>query len=200
VDATFLMDLDDGVMINAAALWPLLAPQWADPKKWWKQLCEAQGKKDYDWAHLAKRYFPTRVEDKCKVDPSLAVAHGCFWRYHSAKAFAWELRLQDEIRPGFTIDEVFAETSAEASAEKSSGSDAARAAFLRDHAEEAEALREKERVRRERKAAKAEAAAGAEGDGDAEGAEGAGAAERDGDADADGDGEASGEGGDAEEG
>src|SRR5271165_933632 len=75
---------------------------------------------------------------------SLAVAHGCFWRYHPAKAFAWELRLQDEIRADFTIDEA--------------GSDAARAAFLREHAADAEASREKERVRRERKAAKQEEA------------------------------------------
>ena len=141
VDAPFHMDLDDGVMINSAALWPLLAPQWSDPKKWWKQLCLAEGKKDYDWAHLARRYFPTRVEQKCKIDPSLAVAHGCFWKYHPAKAYAWELRLQDEIRPDFTIDE--------------DGSDEARAAFLAANAEEAAALHAKEMQRRERKASKA---------------------------------------------
>ncbi|WP_411281780.1 BREX-6 system adenine-specific DNA-methyltransferase PglX, partial [Gemmatimonas sp.] len=134
VDASFSMDLDDGVMINSAALWPLLSPQWSDPKKWWKQLCAAEGKKDYDWAHLAKRYFPSRADAKCKEDPSLAVAHHCFWRYHPAKSYAWELRLQDEIREGFTIDEP--------------GSDEARAAYLRAHAAEAEAAREKERVRR----------------------------------------------------
>jgi hypothetical protein len=136
------MDLDDGVMINSAALWPLLAPQWSDPKKWWKQLCLAEGKKDYDWAHLARRYFPSRVDEKCKKDPSLAVAHGCFWRCHPAKAYAWELRLQDEIRSDFTIDEP--------------GSNEARAAYLREHAADAEAVREKERVRRQRKAAKHE--------------------------------------------
>ena len=122
VDAPFRMDLDDGVMINSAALWPLLAPLWSDPKKWWKQLAAAEGK-DYDWAHLAQRYFPKRVDGKCRTDPSLAVAHGCFWRYHPAKAYAWELRLQDEIRPDFRIEEP----------------DAAlhRAAFLRDHPDEA---------------------------------------------------------------
>ena len=141
-DAKFVMDLDDGVMINSAALCPLLAPQWNEPKKWWKQLCQAEGRKDYDWAHLAKRYFPTRVDAKCKEDPSLAVAHECFWSYHPAKAFAWELRLQDEIRADFTIDEP--------------GSDDARAHYLRQHAADAEAARDKERVRRERKAAKNE--------------------------------------------
>jgi hypothetical protein len=69
------MDLDDGVMVNSAVLWPLLEPQWKDPKKWWKELATAQGKKDYDWSHLAARYFPTRVGQKCHDDPSLAVAH-----------------------------------------------------------------------------------------------------------------------------
>ena len=81
-DAVYAPDLDDGVMINSAALWPLLEPQWKDPKKWWKELASAQGKKDYDWAHLAMRYWPTRVDAKCQQDPSLGVAHGCFWRYH----------------------------------------------------------------------------------------------------------------------
>jgi hypothetical protein len=104
-DAVYAPDLDDGVMINSAALWPLLEPQWKDPKKWWKQLASAQGKNDYDWAHLAMRYWPARVDDKCQKDPSLAVAHGCFWRYHPERAWAWELRLQQEIAPDFRIEE-----------------------------------------------------------------------------------------------
>ncbi len=142
VDARYVMDLDDGVMVNSAALWPLLEPQWKDPKKWWKELANAQGKKDYDWAHLSARYFPTRVRAKCHDDPSLAVAHKCFWELHPAKAYAWELRLQDEIRPEFTIDE--------------SGSDAARAKFLAGHAEQAKDILAKEVKRREKKAAKGE--------------------------------------------
>lgn len=140
-DARFAMDLDDGVMVNAAALWPLLQPQWKDPVKWWKELCEPKGRKDYDWSHLAARYFPQRVDGKCKVDPSLAVAHGCFWRYHPARAYAWELRLQDEIGPDFLIEEV--------------DSDACRAAFLADQPDLARAIEEKEAKRRERKKAKA---------------------------------------------
>ncbi len=142
-DAPFVMDLDDGVMINSAALWPLLAPQWADPKKWWKQLCLAEGKKHYDWAHLARRYFPARVEEKCKKDPSLAVAHGCFWKYHPAKAYAWELRLKHEIRPDFTIDE--------------QGCDASRASYVSSNAAEARAAAEKEDVRWARAQARLEA-------------------------------------------
>ena len=104
-DAVYAPDLDDGVMINSAALWPLLEPQWKDPKKWWKELASAHGKKDYDWAHLAMRYWPTRADEKCQEDPSLAVAHGCFWRYHPERAWAWELRLQQEIAPDFRIEE-----------------------------------------------------------------------------------------------
>jgi hypothetical protein len=97
---------------------------------------------DYDWAHLSARYFPTRVRAKCVTDPSLAVAHKCFWELHPAKAYAWELRLQDEIRrPDFTIDEP--------------GSDAARARFLNDHPTEARDLLAKETQRHARKAAKA---------------------------------------------
>jgi hypothetical protein len=139
-DARFAMDLDDGVMVNSAALWPLLESQWKDPKKWWKELACAQGRKDYDWSHLAARYFPKRVREKCVQDPSLAVAHKCFWELHPAKAYAWELRLQAEIRPDFTIDEP--------------NSDQHRAQFLHAHPDEAEAARAKETQRRARKAAK----------------------------------------------
>lgn len=136
-DARYAPDLDDGVMINSSALWKLLEPQWKDPKKWWKELATADGKKDYDWSHLAMRYFPSRVDAKCRQDPSLGVAHGCFWRYHPERAWAWELRLQDEIGPEFRITE---------------GDDGLhRDAWIRDHGPEALAAVEKEAVRRIRK-------------------------------------------------
>ncbi|MBE9160039.1 BREX-6 system adenine-specific DNA-methyltransferase PglX [Nodosilinea sp. LEGE 06152] len=136
-NAPFSMDLDDGVMINSAALWPLLEPQWSKPKAWWSELCKAEGKKDYDWSHLAACYFPARVDEKCQIDPSLAVAHGVFWKYHTAKAYEWELRLQDEIGPDCTIDE--------------DGSNDLRQAFEADHPDQVTALKEKEAKRRERK-------------------------------------------------
>ena len=139
---SYQMDLDDGVMINSAALWPLLEPQWKKPKTWWHELCTAKGKKDYDWSHLAARYFPSRVDAKCQQDPSLAVAHGCFWQYHPAKATEWELRLQDEIGPDFTIDEA--------------NSDALRQQFETEQPEIVQALKEKEEKRRERKYKKQE--------------------------------------------
>ena len=141
-DAPYRLDLDDGVMSNSAALWPLLDPQWKDPKKWWRELCAAQDRKDYDWSHQAARYFPQRVESKCKEDPSLAVAHRCIWRHHPARAYAWELRLQDELRPGFTIDEPEAHK--------------ARAQLLAEHPDQIQELERAERKRRERKAQKAQ--------------------------------------------
>jgi hypothetical protein len=142
-DARYAPDLDDGVMINSAALWPLLEPQWKDPQKWWKELVAAKGKKDYDWSHLAMRYWPTRVDKKCQADPSLGVAHGCFWKYHPAKAWAWELRLQDEIGPDFRIEEA---------PYRGDGGDAEhRTAYLKAHPTEALGAVEKEALRRRRK-------------------------------------------------
>ena len=143
MDARYIPDLDDGVMINSAALWPLLEPQWKAPKKWWKELATAQGKKDYDWSHLAMRYWPTRVDKKCRQDPSLGVAHGCFWKYHPARAWAWELRLQDEIGAEFRIEEE--------PYRSDGGHEAHRVAYLREHAEEALQAVEKEVLRRRRK-------------------------------------------------
>ncbi len=142
-NARYVPDLDDGVMINSAALWPLLLPQWKEPKKWWKELATAQGKKDYDWSHLAMRYWPTRVERKCQANPSFGVAHGCFWKYHPDRAWAWELRLQDEIGPDFRIEE--------GPYRGDGGHEAHRAAWLRDRPEEALGAVEKEALRRRRK-------------------------------------------------
>ena len=145
-DAVYTPDLDDGVMINSAALWPLLEPQWKDPKKWWKELSSAQGKKDYDWAHLAMRYWPTRVDEKCQEDPSLAVAHGCFWFYHPERAWAWELRLQQEIGPDFRIEEAPYRPGGRDIGDQ--GDAPHRQAWLSEHPKEALAAVEKEALRR----------------------------------------------------
>jgi hypothetical protein len=147
-DARYDPDLDDGVMINSAALWPLLTPQWKDPKKWYKELASAKDKKDYDWSHLAMRYWPERVDAKCQDDPSLGVAHGCFWKYHPARAWRWELRLQQEIGPDFRIDEA-PYTSPDGS--QDGGSDAHRAAYLAAEPDEALETVEKEALRRRKK-------------------------------------------------
>jgi hypothetical protein len=64
---------DDGVQITAAPLWPLFRH-----KPWQKILKDTWAKLekgDYDWAHLAMSYWPSRVREKCKTDKSLAIAH-----------------------------------------------------------------------------------------------------------------------------
>ena len=145
VDARYDPDLDDGVMINSSALWALLEPQWkgaASPRTWWRQLANSDAK-DYDWAHLAMRYWPKRVDEKCRVEPSLGVAHGCFWKYHPARAWKWELRLQDEIGPDFRIEE--------APYRGDGGHDEHRAAYLESEPEEALQAVEKEVLRRRKK-------------------------------------------------
>jgi hypothetical protein len=64
---------DDGVQITAAPLWPLFrhAPWQRLLRETWEKL-EAG---EYDWAHLAMTYWPDRVQEKCRTDRSLAIAH-----------------------------------------------------------------------------------------------------------------------------
>ncbi|EIC22703.1 hypothetical protein [Thiorhodovibrio frisius] len=73
-------NLNDGVQITAAPLWPLFKlPKWQKTlKDTWTKLETG----DYDWAHLALSYWPERVLRKCHQDRSLAIAHGVeqdFW-------------------------------------------------------------------------------------------------------------------------
>jgi hypothetical protein len=87
VEAPYVMDLDDGVMVNSAALWELVLPIWKDPKKWWTSLSTPRGKNDFDWSHLAMRYWPERVMEKVKQDPSLAVAHSDYGAHKGRDLF-----------------------------------------------------------------------------------------------------------------
>ncbi|TGK45906.1 hypothetical protein [Leptospira bouyouniensis] len=102
---SYFMDLDDGVMVNSSALYPLLEPQWKKPKEIWENILVPKGKKDYDWSHLAMRYFPKRVLEKCKKDPSLAVAHSnygslqgrdLFKEFHPDASKKWEERNSED--------------------------------------------------------------------------------------------------------
>jgi hypothetical protein len=63
-------DLNDGVILNMAPLWELVS--WNKPKKYWEELQEGK----YDWAHIAYQLWPERVEEACKKDRSIAIAHG----------------------------------------------------------------------------------------------------------------------------
>ncbi len=138
-DARYSMDLADGVMVNSAALWPLLEPQWKEPKKWWGQLANRSGPKGthFDWSRTAARYFPIRVQAECKRDPVLAAAHHCLWRHHPKTAYEWELRLQHDISSGFAITEPDA--------------DACRALFLDEESRVAREILATEVKRRERR-------------------------------------------------
>jgi len=73
-------DLNDGVIINFAALWRMIGhtPWRKSVKECWDTLCAG----DYDWSHLAMHLWPDRVVPKCDEDASLAIAHGVdetFW-------------------------------------------------------------------------------------------------------------------------
>jgi len=64
--------IDDGIILRLAPLWQLIPLWWQEPKKYWERL--EQG--EYDWSHIAMRYWPDRVRAKCETDRSLAIAHG----------------------------------------------------------------------------------------------------------------------------
>ncbi len=70
-DRGYTPHIDDGVLLNAAPLHPLL-PSWPETKAAWKEL-EAG---DYDWAQQAMEYWPARVKAACQTNKSFAIAHG----------------------------------------------------------------------------------------------------------------------------
>jgi hypothetical protein len=88
VEAPYVMDLDDGVMVNSSALWELVLPLWKEPKKWWASLATPKGKKGFDWSHLAMCYWPERVMEQIKKDPSLAIAHSNYGQYKGRDLFS----------------------------------------------------------------------------------------------------------------
>jgi hypothetical protein len=67
-------NLNDGVIINAAPLHRLFGlRKWAkDTEAVWRKL----EKGEYDWAHMAYTLWPERVQEVCKHDRSIAIAHG----------------------------------------------------------------------------------------------------------------------------
>lgn len=63
--------IDDGILIRLAPLHPLLPSFAKEPKETWEKLAKG----DYDWSHLAMQHWPERVQTKCRIDKSLALAH-----------------------------------------------------------------------------------------------------------------------------
>jgi len=64
--------IDDGIILRLAPLWELI-PIWKrEPQKYWERLEKGQ----YDWSHIALRYWPERVKAACRENKSYAIAHG----------------------------------------------------------------------------------------------------------------------------
>lgn len=70
-DRGYTPHIDDGVLLNAAPLHPLL-PSWPDTKTAWDELEDEQ----YEWAQQAMEYWPARVKAACQTNKSFAIAHG----------------------------------------------------------------------------------------------------------------------------
>ena len=69
--AGWTLEIDDGVILNLAALAELM-PAWKEPDRFWRALQAGE----YDWSRTAMRYWPDRVLEKCKKNKSYAIAHG----------------------------------------------------------------------------------------------------------------------------
>jgi hypothetical protein len=67
-------DLNDGVIINAAPFYRLFRlSKWAkDTEVVWKKLKAGE----YNWAHMAYVLYSKEVRETCKIDKSIAIAHG----------------------------------------------------------------------------------------------------------------------------
>ncbi|MFP4029739.1 MAG: hypothetical protein ACLFWL_18325 [Candidatus Brocadiia bacterium] len=97
-------NLNDGVIINYAPLWRLVAP-----RKWQKRCKKTWGKLvdgEYDWAHLAMHLWPERVVPKCADRRDLAIAHDLeevFWE--ETEDGDWEPRDVSDEKINELIDE-----------------------------------------------------------------------------------------------
>ena len=100
-----LGDLDDGVMINKPP-----------PGRYASPVEGTQENGGRNSPRRKARRITTGRTSRCatgrrgstrsaKTILLLGVAHGCFWKYHPARAWTWELRFQDEIGPEFRIEE-----------------------------------------------------------------------------------------------
>ena len=78
-------EFDDGVVLNFAPFWRLVA----HTRKWQKQ-CQKHWKRlregEYDWSYTAMRLWPERVVPACAEDRSFAMAHGLEEEFFPEKA------------------------------------------------------------------------------------------------------------------
>jgi hypothetical protein len=83
-------NLNDGVIINFAPFWRLIAhrPWQQAVKACWDALLAGK----YDWSHLALHLWPERVVPKCQTDRSIAIAHGL-------DEFLWEEDAEGKAKP-----------------------------------------------------------------------------------------------------
>ncbi|MBW2308570.1 MAG: hypothetical protein JRG73_16715 [Deltaproteobacteria bacterium] len=77
--AGYAPDINDGVLINMSPLRGLIQDRSyaRELQKCWDRL-EAG---DYDWSHMAMRYWTDRVREKCKINKSYAIAHNVMDMY-----------------------------------------------------------------------------------------------------------------------
>lgn len=75
--ASWLPELDDGVLLNAAPLYRL-TPAWkkADAKLDLKKTWDALNAGEYPWAKTSMRYWPRETLAACKDNRSYRIAHG----------------------------------------------------------------------------------------------------------------------------
>ncbi len=64
--------IEDGAILRLASLWELIPIWYRQPRKYWERLQAGE----YDWSHIAMRYWPERVKEKCGTRKSFAIAHG----------------------------------------------------------------------------------------------------------------------------
>jgi hypothetical protein len=65
---------DDGFVVTASPLYATF--RLAKWRELLRETFASLEKGDLDWAHLAMRFRPKQVREKCKTDSSLAIAHG----------------------------------------------------------------------------------------------------------------------------
>jgi hypothetical protein len=102
VAAFWKPNLNDGVQITAAPLYRLFGH-----RAWRRSLQETWEKLEageYDWAHLAYSIWPERVQEKCRTDKSLAIAHDLEHLYVAPPVPAKSKGKRGKSKPAADVD------------------------------------------------------------------------------------------------